>query len=144
MFERFTKRARHVVVFAQDEARALRHNSIGSEHLLLGLLREEDGVAARALASLAITIDDVRGEIVRLVGRGDAIATGAIPFTGRAKGTLELALREALALGSQFIGTEHLLLGLTRLDEGVAAQILLALDADPAAIRRAVVETLAS
>src|SRR3954467_5390074 len=120
MFERFTERARQVVVLAQEEARSLRHNYIGTEHLLLGLLREEEGLAARVLESFDVTIEEVRAQVARIVGQGDDVATGQIPFTPRAKKSLDLALREALALGHNHIGTEHLLLGLVRLDEGVA------------------------
>src|SRR4051794_7350331 len=114
MFERFTERARQVVVLAQDEARELRHNYIGTEHLLLGLLREEDGLAARVLATVDITIEEVRTQVARIVGQGDEVSAGQIPFTPRAKKVLELALREGLTLGHNFIGTEHLLLGLVR------------------------------
>jgi ATP-dependent Clp protease ATP-binding subunit ClpC len=130
MFERFTERARQVVVLAQDEARALRHNYIGTEHLLLGLLREQEGIAARVLDSLGITIGEVRVQVGRIVGEGDEATAAQIPFTPRAKKVLELALREAQALGHHYIGTEHLLLGLVRENEGVAARILLELDAD--------------
>ena len=112
MFERFTERARQVVVLAQDEARALKHNYIGTEHILLGLLREEEGLAARVLDSLDITVEDVRANVARIVGQGEEVTTGQIPFTPRAKKVLELALREALSLGHNYIGTEHILLGL--------------------------------
>ena len=101
MFERFTERARQVVVLAQDEARALKHNYIGTEHILLGLLREEEGLAARVLESLDITVEEVRAQVARIVGQGDEVTTGQIPFTPRAKKVLELALREALSLGSR-------------------------------------------
>jgi ATP-dependent Clp protease ATP-binding subunit ClpC len=124
VFERFTEEARQVVVLAQDEARGLVHNYIGTEHLLLGLLREEHGVGARVLDSLDVTLVEVRTRVARIVGRGDAVASGQIPFTPRAKQVLELALREALALGHTDIGTEHLLLGLVRENQGVAARIL--------------------
>ena len=130
MFERFTERARQVVVLAQDEARALKHNYIGTEHILLGLLREEEGLAARVLESLDITVEEVRAQVARIVGQGDEVTTGQIPFTPRAKKVLELALREALSLGHNYIGTEHILLGLVRENEGVAARILLDFDAD--------------
>src|SRR5438552_1345501 len=130
VFERFTERARQVVVLAQDEARALKHNYIGTEHILLGLLREEEGLAARVLESLDITVEEVRAQVARIVGQGDAVTTGQIPFTPRAKKVLELALREALSLGHDYIGTEHILLGLVRENEGVAARILLDFDAD--------------
>jgi ATP-dependent Clp protease ATP-binding subunit ClpC len=126
VFERFTERARQVVVLAQEEARALRHNFIGTEHVLLGLLREEQGIAARVLESLGVTIEAAREQVVRIVGRGDdEPAPGQIPFTPRAKKVLDLALREALSLGHNWIGTEHVLLGLAREDDGVAMQILL-------------------
>src|ERR1051325_5982615 len=111
VFERFTERARQVVVLAQEEARGLKHNYIGTEHILLGLLREEEGLAARVLESLEITAEGVRGRVVEIVGRGDEVTTGQIPFTPRAKKVLELALREALSLGHNYIGTEHILLG---------------------------------
>src|SRR5664280_3460738 len=142
MFERFTERARQVVVLAQDEARALKHNYIGTEHILLGLLREEEGLAARVLESLDITVEEVRAQVARIVGQGDEVTTGQIPFTPRAKKVLELALREALSLGHNYIGTEHILLGLVREDEGVAARILLDLDAEPEKIRNEVMRTL--
>ena len=124
MFERFTERARQVVVLAQDEARALKHNYIGTEHILLGLLREEEGLAARVLESLDITVEEVRAQVARIVGQGDEVTTGQIPFTPRAMKVLELALREALSLGHNYIGTEHILLGLVRENGGVAAWIL--------------------
>src|ERR1700682_1650502 len=108
-----------VVVFAQDEARVLRHNYLGSEHLLLGLLREEEGVAARVRESLDITVEEVRAQVARIVGPGEEVTPGQIPFTPRAKKVLELALREALSLGHNYIGTEHILLGLVRENEGV-------------------------
>ena len=114
MFERFTEQARQVVVLAQDEARALKHNYIGTEHLLLGLLREEEGPAAGALESLDITVDGVRAEVALIVGQGDEVTTGQIPFTPRAKKVLDLSLREALSLGHDYIGPEHILLGLVR------------------------------
>src|SRR5919201_678145 len=133
MFERFTERARHVVVLAQGEARGLKHNSIGTEHILLGLLREEEGLAARVLESLDITVEEVRAQVARIVGQGDEVTTGQIPFTPRAK--KELELREALSLGHNYIGTEHILLGLVRENEGVAARILLDFDADAEKIR---------
>ena len=112
MFERFTERARQVVVLAQEEARTLKHNYIGTEHILLGLLREEEGLAARVLESLDITVERVRAQVVRIVGSGEEVTSGQIPFTPRAKKVLELALREALSLGHNYIGTEHILLGL--------------------------------
>src|SRR3978361_1687773 len=130
MFERFTERARQVVVLAQEEARTLKHNYIGTEHILLGLLREEEGLAARVLESLDITVERVRAQVVRIVGSGEEVTSGQIPFTPRAKKVLELALREALSLGHNYIGNEHILLGLVRENEGVAARILLAFAAD--------------
>ena len=142
MFERFTERARQVVVLAQDEARALKHNYIGTEHLLLGLLREEEGLAARVLESLDITVEEVRAQVARIVGQGDEVTTGQIPFTPRAKKVLELALREALSLGHNYIGTEHILLGLVRENEGVAARILLDFDADAETTRDEVLRML--
>ncbi len=135
MFERFTERARQVVVLAQDEARALRHNYIGTEHLLLGLLREEEGIGAQVLRGFGIEIDAVRALIRSRIGEGDNDPAGQIPFTAHAKQTLELSLREALSLGHNSIGTEHLLLGFVRRDEGVGVDILEQLGASPAAIR---------
>jgi ATP-dependent Clp protease ATP-binding subunit ClpC len=142
MFERFTERARQVVVLAQDEARTLKHNYIGTEHILLGLLREEEGLAARVLDSLDITVEEVRAQVARIVGQGDEVTTGQIPFTPRAKKVLELALREALSLGHNYIGTEHILLGLVRENEGVAARILLDFDADAEKIRNEIIRML--
>ena len=142
MFERFTERARQVVVLAQEEARSLKHNYIGTEHLLLGLLREEEGVAARVLDGLEVSVEEVRAAVVRIVGSGEESPQGQIPFTPRAKKVLELALREALSLGHNYIGTEHILLGLVREDEGVAARILLDLDAEPEKIRNEVMRAL--
>jgi ATP-dependent Clp protease ATP-binding subunit ClpC len=125
MFERFTERARQAVVYAQDEARALKHNYIGTEHLLLGLLREEEGLAARVLESLGVSLEEVRPQVARIVGQGDDVTTGQIPFTPRSKKVLELALDEAVGLGHNYIGTEHILLGLVRENQGIAARILL-------------------
>jgi ATP-dependent Clp protease ATP-binding subunit ClpC len=142
LFERFTERARQVVVLAQDEARALKHNYIGTEHILLGLLREEEGLAARVLESLDITVEEVRAQVARIVGQGDEVTSGQIPFTPRAKKVLELALREALSLGHNYIGTEHILLGLVRENEGVAARILLDFDADAEKIRNEIIRML--
>src|SRR4051794_24520550 len=130
MFERFTERARQVVVLAQDEARTLKHNYIGTEHFLPGLLREEEGLAARVLGSLDITVEEVRAQVVRIVGEGDKAVTEQIPFTKHATNVLSLAQRESLSLGHHYIGTEHILLGLVRENEGVAARILLDFDAD--------------
>jgi len=124
MFERFTERARQVVVLAQEEARTLKHNYIGTEHILLGLLREEEGLAARVLESLDITVERVRAQVVRIVGSGEEVTSGQIPFTPRAKKVLELALREALSLGHNYIGTEHILLGLLHEGKGAAALAL--------------------
>src|SRR6202035_3154585 len=139
MFERFTERARQVVVLAQEEARALRHNYVGTEHILLGLLREEEGVAARTLESLGLTVERVRAQVVRIVGSDDDVVQGQIAFTPRAKKVLELSFRESQSIGHNHIGTEHILLGLIREGEGVAARILLDFDADPETIRNAVI-----
>ncbi len=136
MFERFSDPARQVVVLAQDEARALRHNYIGTEHLLLGLLREERGLAARVLASLDIGLDPVREKVRAIVGEGDDVAPGQIPFTPRAKKVLELGLRESQARSHGFIATEYLLLGLTREDDGIAMRILGELGAGAERIQR--------
>jgi ATP-dependent Clp protease ATP-binding subunit ClpC len=125
VFERFTARARQVPVYAQDEARVLKHNYIGTEHLLLGLLREEEGLAGRFLVVQGVTLEDVRREVKRVIGVGGDVTSGQILFTPRAKKALESALREAQALGHNYIGTEHILLGVEDQDEGVAAQILL-------------------
>jgi ATP-dependent Clp protease ATP-binding subunit ClpC len=142
VFERFTDRARRVVVLAQEEARMLNHNYIGTEHLLLGLVREGDGFAARALVSLDISLEAVRQQVEEIIGRGQAAPTGHIPFTPRAKKVLELSLREALQLGHNYIGTEHILLGLIREGEGVAAQVLQKLGADLDRVRQAVIQLL--
>ncbi len=142
MFERFTDRARRVVVFAQEEARILNHNYIGTEHILLGLIHEGEGVAAKALESLNISLEAVRQQVEEIIGQGQAAPTGHIPFTPRAKKVLELALREALQLGHNYIGTEHILLGLVREGEGVAAQVLQKRGADLARVRQTVVELL--
>src|SRR4026209_2226980 len=142
VFERFTERARQVVVLAQEEARTLKHNYIGTKHILLGLLREEEGLAARVLESLDITVERVRAQVVRIVGSGEEVTSGQIPFTPRAKQVLELALREALSLGHNYIGTEHILLGLVRENEGVAARILLDFDADAEKIRNEIIRML--
>jgi hypothetical protein len=144
MFERFTDRARRVVVLAQEEARHLSHNYIGTEHILLGLIHEREGVAAKALESLDISVEAVRGEVVQIVGRGDEEPGAHIPFTPRAKKVLELSLREALALGHNYIGTEHILLGLIREGEGVAAQVLVKLGASFDRVRQQVVQLLAA
>jgi ATP-dependent Clp protease ATP-binding subunit ClpA len=142
LFERFTDRARRVVVLAQEEARMLDHGYIGTEHILLGLIHEGDGVAAKALRALGISLQAVRGEVEELIGRGQAAQTGHIPFTPRAKKVLELSLREALTLGHDYIGTEHILLGLIREGEGVAAQVLQKLGADLNRVRQQVIQLL--
>ena len=142
MFERFTDRARRVVVLAQDEARALNHNYIGTEHLLLGLIHEGEGVAAKALESMDISLDAVRAQVVEIIGEGQSAPSGHIPFTPRAKKVLELSLREALQLGHNYIGTEHILLGLLREGEGVAAQVLTNLGADLGSVRQTVMQML--
>jgi Clp amino terminal domain, pathogenicity island component len=142
VFERFTQDARQVVVLAQDESRALGHNYIGTEHILLGLLREKQGLAARVLQSLDVMVEEVRAQVARIVGQGDQTTGGQIPFTPRAKKVLELSLREALSLGENEIGTEHILLGLVRENEGVAARILLDFGADAEKIRNHVIRLL--
>ncbi|HEX7099392.1 MAG TPA: ATP-dependent Clp protease ATP-binding subunit [Acidimicrobiia bacterium] len=142
MFERFTDRARRVVVLAQEEARSLNHNYIGTEHILLGLLNEGEGIAAKALESLGIGLDSVRDEVVKIIGPGQQSPTGHIPFTPRAKKVLELSLREALQLGHNYIGTEHILLGLIREGEGVAAQVLQQLGAELQKVRQSVIQLL--
>ncbi len=142
MFEKFTDRARQVVVLAQEEARMLDHNYIGTEHLLLGLIHEGQGVAARALESLGISLGDVRQDVEEIIGRGQHELTGHIPFTPRAKKVLELSLREAQQLGHNYIGTEHILLGLIREGEGVAAQVLVKLGADLNRVRQQVLQLL--
>jgi ATP-dependent Clp protease ATP-binding subunit ClpA len=144
MFERFTDRARRVVVLAQDEARLLRHNYIGTEHILLGLIHEGEGVAARALESLGISLEMVRHQVEEIIGEGQVVPSGHIPFTPRAKKVLELSLREALDIGHNYIGTEHLLLGLIREGHGVAAQVLVALGADLSRVRQQVIDVLAA
>jgi ATP-dependent Clp protease ATP-binding subunit ClpC len=138
MFERFTDRARRVVVLAQEESQRLSHNYIGSEHLLLGLLAEQEGVAARALESLNVTLTAAREQVEEIIGPGQQTPHGHIPFTPRAKKILELALREALTMGSEVINTEHLLLGLIDEGDGVGAQILQRLGATVQAVREAV------
>jgi ATP-dependent Clp protease ATP-binding subunit ClpA len=143
MFERFTNRARHVVVLAQEEARLLDHNYIGTEHILLGLLGEPESIGGEVLASFGLTRDDAREEVEAKIGRGKKAPSGHIPFTPRAKKTLELSLREALAIKHNHIGTEHILLGLIREGEGVAVQVLRE-HADPAEIRAAVLEAVSA
>ncbi|MBU6215534.1 MAG: AAA family ATPase, partial [Acidobacteria bacterium] len=142
MFERFTDRARRVVVLAQEEARLLNHNYIGTEHILLGLIHEGEGVAAKALESLGISLEAVRQQVEEIIGQGGASPSGHIPFTPRAKKVLELSLREALQLGHNYIGTEHILLGLIREGEGVAAQVLVKLGADLSRVRQQVIQLL--
>src|SRR5215208_1272547 len=142
MFERFTDRARRVVVLAQEEARMLNHNYIGTEHILLGLIQEGEGVAAKALESLGIALEGVRQQVEEIIGQGQQAPSGHIPFTPRAKKVLELSLREALQLGHNYIGTEHILLGLIREGEGVAAQVLVKLGADLNRVRQQVIQLL--
>jgi len=142
MFERFTDRARRVVVLAQEEARMLNHNYIGTEHILLGLIHEGEGVAAKALESMDISLEAVRAQVEEIIGQGQQAPSGHIPFTPRAKKVLELSLREALQLGHNYIGTEHILLGLIREGEGVAAQVLVKLGADLNRVRQQVIQLL--
>jgi ATP-dependent Clp protease ATP-binding subunit ClpC len=142
VFERFTDRARRVVVLAQEEARLLNHNYIGTEHILLGLIHEGEGVAAKALESLGISLEAVRAQVEEIIGQGGSSPSGHIPFTPRAKKVLELSLREALQLGHNYIGTEHILLGLIREGEGVAAQVLQKLGADLSRVRQQVIQLL--
>jgi len=144
VFERFTDRARRVVVLAQEEARMLNHNYIGTEHILLGLIHEGGGVGYMALQSLNISLETVRREMEEIIGRGHSAPTGHIPFTPRAKKVLELSLREALQLGHTYIGTEHILLGLIREGEGVAAQVLEKLGTDLDRVRNAVIELVSA
>jgi ATP-dependent Clp protease ATP-binding subunit ClpC len=142
MFERFSDRARRVIVLSQEEARLLNHNYIGTEHILLGLIAETEGVAARALVSLGVKLDTVRHEVEEIIGQGDSSPSGHIPFTPRAKKVLELSLREAMQLGHNYIGTEHILLGLVREGEGVACQVLVKLGASLPKVRARVVRLL--
>ena len=142
MFDRFTDRARRVVVLAEEEARMLNHNYIGTEHILLGLVQEGEGVAAQALEALGIGLAAVRQQVGEIVGRGKEAPGGHIPFTPRAKKVLELSLREALQLGHDYIGTEHILLGLIREGEGVAARVLVSLGADLNLVRQQVIQLL--
>jgi ATP-dependent Clp protease ATP-binding subunit ClpC len=139
MFERFTDRARRVVVMAQEEARMLNHSYIGTEHILLALIDEGDGVGAKALESLGISLDAVRQQVEEIIGRGQRAPSGHIPFTPRAKKVLELSLRESQQLGHDYIGTEHILLGLIREGNGVAAQVLVKHGADPNRVRQQVI-----
>jgi len=143
LFQRLTDRARRSMALAQDEARLLRHNYIGTEHLLLGLLHEGDGVAARALESMGISLDGARGQVKEIIGRGNDSPAGHIPYTPRAKKVLELSLREALQLGHHYVGTEHVLLGLLREGQGVAAQVLTRLGAEHAQVREHILGLLA-
>ena len=143
MFERFTDRARRVLVLAQEEARLLNHNFIGTEHILLGLIHEGEGVAAKALESLGISLEAVREKVEETIGPAGSSTTGSPPFTPRAKKVLELSLREALQLGHNYIGTEHLLLALYRGQSGVAKQVLEQLGASEAAVREKVLAALA-
>src|SRR5271157_4928857 len=142
MFERFTDRARRVVVLAQEEARMLHHNYTGTEHILLGLIREGEGVAAQALESLGISLEAVRQQVEGIICQGQQAPSGHIPFTPRAKKALELSLREALQLGHSYIGPEHMLLGLVREGDGVAAQVLVSLGADLGQVRREVMRMM--
>jgi ATP-dependent Clp protease ATP-binding subunit ClpC len=142
VFERFTDRARRVVVLAQEEARMLSHNYIGTEHILLGLIHEREGVAARTLESMNMSLEAVRHEVEEIIGQGQATPIGHIPFTPRAKKVLELSLRESLQLGANYIGTEHILLGLIREGEGVAAEVLQKLGADLHRVRQTVIQFL--
>ena len=142
MFERFTDRARRVVVLAQEEARMLHHDHIGTEHILLGLIGEGEGVAAKALESLGISQEAVRQQVEEIIGQDRQAPSGHIPLTPRTKKVLELSLREALQLGHNYIGTEHILLGLIGEGEGVAVQVLVKLGADPSRIRQQVIQLL--
>jgi ATP-dependent Clp protease ATP-binding subunit ClpC len=142
VFEKFTDGARRVVVFAQEEARLLNHDYIGTEHILLGIIREGEGVAARALESLGISLENVRQQVEEIIGPGERPPSSHIPFTKRAKKVMELSLREALQLGHKYIGTEHILLGLIREGEGVAAQVMVKLGADLGRVREKVLNLL--
>ncbi|MDN6234937.1 MAG: ATP-dependent Clp protease ATP-binding subunit ClpC, partial [Bifidobacterium crudilactis] len=142
MFERFTDRARRVIVLAQEEARALQHNYIGTEHLLLGLIREGEGVAAKALAAKGVELDATRKQVEEMIGKGNAAPNGHIPFTPHAKQVLELSLREALQLGHSYIGTEHILLGLIREGEGVGTQVLIKMGVDLGELRTSTIDLI--
>jgi ATP-dependent Clp protease ATP-binding subunit ClpC len=142
MFERFTDRARRVVVLAQEEARRLGHNHIGTEHILLGLIHEGEGTAAKALQALGVSLEAARQQVEETIGRGTEPLSDHIPFTPRAKKVMELSLRESLQLGHDYIGTEHILLGLIREGDGVAAQVLVILGADLSRVRRQVIQLL--
>ncbi len=143
MFERFTDRARRVVVLAQEEARVLNHDHFGTEHILLGLISEGGGVAAKAFESLGVSLEDVREQVQLIVGPGRRTSNGSIPFTAHAKAVLEFSLSEALQLGHDYIDTEHILLGLIRGGEGVGVQVLVKLGADPNVVRQRVIQLLA-
>ena len=142
MFQRFTDQARRAVVLAEEEARMLDHNWIGTEHLLLGLIREGDGVAAKALESLGISLQAVRQEVEEIIGRGEQVPSEVIPFTPRSKKVLELSLRESVQLRNNYIGTEHILLGLMREGDGVAPQVLVKLGVDLNRVRQQVIQLL--
>ena len=142
MFERFTDRARRVIVLAQEEARSLQHNYIGTEHLLLGLIREGEGVAAKALASKGVELEATRKQVIEMIGKGNASSNGHIPFTSHAKQVLELSLREALQLGHSYIGTEHILLGLIREGEGVGTQVLIKMEVNLGELRSATIDMI--
>jgi ATP-dependent Clp protease ATP-binding subunit ClpC len=142
VFERFTDRARRVVVLAQEEARLLRHNYIGTEHLLLGLVHEGEGIGAQVLESLGVSLTDARAQVEEIIGHGSDATSGHIPFTPHAKKVLEFSLREALELGHNYIGTEHILLGLYRGQEGVALQVLEELGATRETVRAGVIKAL--
>jgi ATP-dependent Clp protease ATP-binding subunit ClpC len=142
MFERFTERARQVIVLAQQEARTLKHGYIGTEHLLLGLLREQEGIAARALNKLDVSTDVTRVRLIRMIGTGDEIVTGQLPLTSRATKVMEMALREALSLGHNYIGTEHILLALVRESDGAAARMLRDVGLDAERVRNEVLRLL--
>lgn len=142
MYERFTERARQVVILAQDEAHALKHNFVGTEHLLLGLIREEEGIAARVLTELGFDCDLVRGRVIELAGVGEEAATGQVPMTPTAKKVCELALREALSLGHNYVGTEHLLLGLLREPSGLGYRITVETGIDIPTIQQEILRTL--
>jgi len=142
MFERFTDRARRVVILAQEEAKLLNHNYVGTEHIVLGLIHEGEGVAAQALLSLGVSLDGARDQVLDIIGKGQQEVDGQIPFTPRVKKALELAFREALQLGHTYIGTEHILLGVIREGEGIGAQVLVHLGADLPRTRQKVIELL--
>ncbi|MFU0519906.1 Clp protease N-terminal domain-containing protein, partial [Gardnerella swidsinskii] len=142
MFERFTDRARRVIVLAQEEARSLQHNYIGTEHILLGLIREGEGIAAKALSSKGVGLEGTRKQVEEMIGKGTVSPAGHIPFTPHAKQVLELSLREALQLGHSYIGTEHILLGLIREGEGVGTQVLIKMEVDLGDLRSTTVDLI--